>query len=65
MSKKVTKKAQATRKIPFSAKLGRIVAKHGPGLAVKLGRGIKKGGTGISHAAITFKDGFMEGWEEV
>ena len=66
MNKKQAKKAQATiKKAPLSTRFGRFVVAHGPGTAVKLGRLTKKGAGGIAEAAVKFKNGFIEGWEDV
>jgi len=58
-------KKQATKKVPMSSRLGNFVARHGPGAAVKAGRLTKKAGGGIAKSAMSFKDGFLKGWEEV
>ena len=62
----MAKKVQAKKvKAPLSSRLGNFVARRGPGTAVKLGRMTKKAGGGLASAAVKFKDGFVEGWDEV
>jgi hypothetical protein len=61
----MAKKQATPAKAPLSTRFGRLVAKHGPGTAVKLGRLSKKAGSGIASSASKFKDGFVQGWEEV
>jgi len=61
----MSKKQATTVKAPLSTRFGHFVAKHGPGTAIKLGRLTKKAGGGIASASVKFKDGFVQGWDEV
>ena len=61
MAKKVNKKVKS----PLSTRFGSFVARTVPGSAVKLGRLSSRAGKSTAKAASQFKDGFLQGWDEV
>ena len=59
---------QAARKLDskkLSVRLGKLVAKHGPGLAVKAGRVSKVASAHVADAGRSFLAGFRAGWDEI
>lgn len=49
----------------LSVRLGKLVAKHGPGLAVKAGRVSKVASAHVANAGRSFLAGFRAGWDEI